>query len=128
MFMKITQQSLENTQPLKKKHSVWPHHSQFEIYISDTAVCRPSSHIQGRNGLGHKLSKESMDVVEVVDQEEDGEADGKAEDDGEHDQDFSHTFPEIPSQGDFFLGGALSAITPFESYNVFYVTNTPDSC
>ena len=38
--------------------------------------------------LGYELSKESGDVVEVVEQEEDGEADGEAEDDGECDQDF----------------------------------------
>ena len=38
--------------------------------------------------LGYELSKESADVVEVVEQEEDGEADGEAEDDGERDQDF----------------------------------------
>ena len=33
--------------------------------------------------LGYELSKESADVVEVVEQEEDDEADGEAEDDGE---------------------------------------------
>ena len=38
--------------------------------------------------LGYELSKESGDVVEVVEQEEDDEADGEAEDDGERDQDF----------------------------------------
>ena len=68
------------------------YHLQFDIDISDTAACRPSSLIQGRHGLGYELSKESVDVVEVVEKEEDGEADGEAEDDGEHDQDFSHMF------------------------------------
>ena len=33
--------------------------------------------------LGHELSKEGGNVVEVVDDKEDGEADGEAEDDGE---------------------------------------------
>ena len=37
--------------------------------------------------LGYELSKESGDVVEVVEQEEDGEADGEAEDDAEGNQD-----------------------------------------
>ena len=33
--------------------------------------------------LGHELSKEGGNVVEVVDDKEDGEADGETEDDGE---------------------------------------------
>ena len=36
--------------------------------------------------LGHELSKEGGNVVEVVDDKEDGEADGETEDDGESNQ------------------------------------------
>ena len=70
------------------------HHSEFDIDICQIRLhvvliqTSKAERLIHRCMLGYELSKESADVVEVVEQEEDGEADGEAEDDGECDQDF----------------------------------------
>ena len=63
----------------------------FGVHQSDAIACRPSLlFFHGGNciytRLGHELSKEGGNVVEVVDDKEDGEADGETEDDGESNQ------------------------------------------
>ena len=65
----------------------------FGVHASDEIACRPCllffMEVIAYTRLGHELSKEGGNVVEVVDDKEDGEADGETEDDGESNEELS---------------------------------------